>query len=503
MPSYFTYPRGLVSRKLKQVHQLPETLASYTRTFKSNTMLSKPSASKPQKPAAASADKAQPQSAALLPSEIIYAFDKLKDDALIIEHQKMRANTRNTTFFGQVSFNRLDPRKPDAPPVKTPLRIMIVGCQVSSGCRKKTEKDKDKVYTASFTTKSTFTYNNKVEPYGEARIRIAEAYKRKMEKLMDEGHVEHVGGKGKGSITTGVQMDVADENDKPTPGKKPKRNAMPRDDYIIRVKIPFKKEKDQQVSAPNAEPECIIRDIAQSKKGEDGRRKYTQPVMVMVEGEKVPLTYGTMPNFLLGGSEITGIEFCDSWSNSEMACALEHKFKEIIVKRGTGSNNTSIIDAIDDSYFDKMAEGANTDETIAAAQTAAAVDGTPDGTEGGAPVDVEPSFTISPEDLPPADPVTNEDEEFGDDLDAEAPVVKTPAPVVKAPAVKAAPKLTTPAEQKPKSPATATTTVKPAAVAAPKTPVVKGGKKPAATPPPAPTLSEDDGADLDLDGEDF
>ncbi len=464
-------------------------------------MLSKPSASKPQKPAAANNDRSPPSSAALLPSEIIYAFDKLKDDALIIEHQKMRANARNTTFFGQVAFNRLDPKKPEAPPVKTPLKIMLAGCPVSTGCRKKTEKDKDKVYTASFTTKTTFIYNGKVEPYGEARIRIAEAYKNKMEKLMDEGHVEHVGGKGKSSITTGVQMDVADENDKPTPGKKAKRNKLPREDYIIRVKIPFKKEKDQQVSAPNAEPECIIRDIAQSKKGEDGRRRYTQPVMVMVEGEKVPLTYGTMPNFLLGGSEITGIEFCNSWSNSEMACALEHKFNEIIVKRGTGGNNTSIVDAIDESYFDKMAEGANTDETIAAAQIAAAANGT-SAVEGEAPVEVDPSFIISPEDLPPADPVTNEDEDFGDDFDTEGPVVK--APVVKAPAVKAAPKLTTPAEQKPKSPARdVTAIVKPAAVAVPKTPVVKGGKKPPATPPPAPVLSEDDGVDLDLDGEDF
>lgn len=432
---------------------------------------------------------------ALLPSEIIYAFSKLKDDALIIEHHKMRANSTNTTFFGGVFLNRLDPRKPTAAPVKTPLTIMMVACPVFAGCRKKTDKDKSKEHCGTFTTKSVFTYEGREEKYGEARVLIAEAFVRKMTALLTSSPpaVEYA---GKNVLTTGVQMDVEDENDKPAPGKKKKRTPMLRDEFIIRVKIPFKKEKGQSAPSNNAEPECIIRDIAQSQKGPDGRRKYAQPVMVTVDGAKQPLGYGNMPNFLLGGSEITGIEFCDSWNNSEMAIALDHKFKEIIVKRGTGGRAVSLVGAIDESYFDKMAEGANTDESIANAQREEAL-------KAGEDESLPPAAAgLDVESLPPADPEANlGEDDFGDELDVEseastAPLVKI---VVKPPAavvIKAAPKLTTPAEQKPKSPAT-----KPAATApsTPKQGTAKGGKKPAATPPPAPVLD----AELDLEEDAF
>lgn len=457
-------------------------------------MLSKPAANKP-----AAADKTPP---ALLPSEILYAIEKLGDDAIIIEYNKMRDNNTKTTAFGGVFLNRLDPKKPAAPPVKTPLTIMMVSCPVFGGCRKKTEKDKSKAYSASFTTRSVFSYNGKEERYGEARIRVAEIFTKKMEALLAAKLVEPY---GKAKVTTGVQMDVEDENDRPTGGRKAKRVPLDRDDYIIRVEIPFKKEKGSQNFVPNAEPECIIRDIAQSRKGEDGRRKYSQPVMVTVEGARTPLVYSNMPNFLLGGSEITGVEICDSWSNSEMALALSHKFKEIIVKRGSGTRVTSLVGAIDESYFDKMAEGANTDETIEQAQRDEALKAAE---SGEVPAAVSTQNSIPSEDLPPADPENtaneNGEDDFGDELDVESSAAKVPvlhvAPkvVAKPPATKPAPKLTTPAETKVRSPAN-----KPAVTAAvPKTPVQKTNKKPAVTPPPpAPTLGDED--DFNPDETDF
>lgn len=436
----------------------------------------KPAANKTAKPAA----KEEEKSPHLLPSEILHSIERLGDDALIIEHKKLRPNAQKTTWFGSVFFMKCDPKKPELPPVKTPLTILIVGCPVLAGCREKKPTDKSKSYSAMFNGKSTYMYNGVVEEYGRARIKVAEIFKRKMEHLVATGVVvpEDTGKK----ITTGVQTDVEDENATAVPGRsRPKIPIPSEDDYIIRVEIPFEKISGSQNYRPDSKPECVIRDIAQSRKDPTtGKRQYVVPPLVSVNGRREPLVYGNMPLFLLGGSEITGVERCDSWSRSPLALALTHKFPEIIVKRGTGTRDFSLDgkSALLDNEIDKMAEGAHTDESIEEAQREAALNGrTLDG-NGATP------SAISDEYAPPEYPDDPESQEGnpGDDLDIEAQAivpVRPPPAAAKIPA-KPAPKLITPQGK---------------ANSVPSKPVVTKNKKPAAPPPP-PTDE-----DLDFDDE--
>lgn len=488
----------------------------------------KPAAPAPKPAAADPENDNNSKINALLPNDIILSFEKFGDDALDIEYKKMHGSKKGDSEvkYGNVKIRKYDPKKPAGPHPFVPLNIMVVGL-VSGGCPEKKPDAKAPGHSAMFNTGSTYELQGVVQRYGEARVQIAEVFKRKLEALIAAKQIPDK------KITTGVQMDIVD----PTTANALVKTKieLPREEWIIRVEIPFKKQN--RILVPTSEPECAIRDIAQCQviKLPNGQnmRDYDKVVKVTVEGaggsaRRVPINYSNFHKFLVSGSKITGIERCDSWHVSPMGNGLSHKFPEIIVARGSGRGDFSLASKLDSSIFDKMAAEAATDEQIEANRKAALLNGT-----GGDDAPVVDDADMPPEDgtapseavdgalpeeaVPEAEPeVVDEapvEEEAVPEPEPPKPVVKAPAkpsakapvakpvaaspktPAAKAPApkvapapapAKASPKLTTP---------TSKPVVKPAAAAPVKAPAAAKPKPKAPTPPPIeeeePLLADD------------
>lgn len=454
----------------------------------------------------ADADDGNAKINALLPNEIIESFKALGDDAMEIEYKKMRANKDKTTHYGMVRVRKYDPKKPTGPHPLVPVNIMMVGL-VTGGCPEKKPDSKVVGHSASFNATASYDLNGVTQRYGEARIQVAEVFKRKMEALIAEKKIPA------GKITTGVQMDLVDPATVNSLIKT--KLDLPREEWIIRVEIPFKKAN--KTIMPNAEPECIIRDIAQCKvtRLANGQchRDYDKIVKISVEGPggapmRVPINYSNFHKFLVAGSKITGIERCDSWHISSYGNGLSHKFPEIIVARGSGKADFSLTSKLDSSIFDKMAAEAATDEQIEANRKAETLNGDGEGghddadmppEDGAAPGDnAAPPEEIEPEPAPEMVDEAPIEEAASDEAPVEEVVEpEPPKPVVK-PAAKPVPKVAPavkPAEPKAASPKVAPA-VKPAAPAvkapvakpSPKltTPTSKQVAKPAAASPKAP-----------------
>jgi hypothetical protein len=445
----------------------------------------KPAAAKPAapapKPAADPENDNNSKINALLPNEIIASFEKFGDDALDIDYKKMHGSKKGDSEvkYGNVKIRKYDPKKPTGPHPLVPLNIMVVGL-VSGGCPEKKPDAKAPGHSAMFNTSSTYELQGVVQRYGEARVQIAEVFKRKMEALIAAKQIPP------NKITTGVQMDIVD----PTTAKALVKTKidLPREEWIIRVEIPFKKEN--RILLPGAEPECVIRDIAQCQvvrlPNGHNMRDYDKVVKVTVEGaggsaRRVPINYGNFHKFLVSGSKITGIERCDSWHVSPMGNGLSHKFPEIIVARGSGKGDYSLASKLDSAIFDKMAAEAATDEQIEANRKAALLNG----------ADGDAEAVVDDADMPPEDGTAPNDTSNDAPPEEAAPIEAEPEVVDEAPVeeeVVPEPEPPKPVVKAPAKPAAKAPVVKPAAepkVASPKAPVAKVSA-PKVAPAPAP-----------------
>lgn len=167
-----------------------------------------------------------------------------------------------------------------------------------------------------------------IEEYGRAKIAIYKAFNRLIKAGLANRKINH----NKTNICSTIQFSRAGEKINSPPVKL--------DDPIIRVDIPFSKEKNTDIIKLDTKPKCDIYDA--TKKIAPGDSRYNpkgwnyEKATVEINGVNTELNYENLGEFVRAGSIVSGVDKMDSVCLSASGISLPSKLLLAVIIPGKG-----------------------------------------------------------------------------------------------------------------------------------------------------------------------